>query len=62
MIRFEIWPSHEHYRWYWRARAANGRIMADGAESYTRKAGARKAVLRFIELLGATNFEIVELD
>lgn len=30
--------------WRWRLKAANGRIIADGAEGYSSKAGARRAV------------------
>lgn len=57
------WVGNSYDRpWYWRATAANGKIMADSAESYSSKAKARRAVRRFVELLGATSFEIVELD
>ena len=34
--------------WRWRAVRANGRIVADSGEAYTRKASARRAVWRFI--------------
>lgn len=34
--------------WRWRLRAANGRIVAESGEAYTRKAGAIKAANRLI--------------
>lgn len=32
--------------WYWHLRAANGKIMADGSESYVSKANARRAAIK----------------
>lgn len=32
--------------WYWRLRAANGEIIADGSEGYDSKGNAKKAVSR----------------
>lgn len=32
--------------WYWRLRARNGEIVADGAEGYTRRGDARRAAIR----------------
>jgi uncharacterized protein YegP (UPF0339 family) len=61
MMKFEIYNGGPD-RWYWRAVARNSRVMADGSERYAKKGNARRAVLRFIDLLGATDFEIVELD
>lgn len=65
MIRFEIYevPGFVPFasRWYWRAKAANRRTVADGSQSYFKKGNAQRAVNRFIELLGATDFEIVVL-
>lgn len=34
--------------WYWHAIARNGKIVADGAEGYTRAADCRKALNRFV--------------
>jgi hypothetical protein len=31
-------------QWYWRLVAANGNVQADGAEGYTRRASAQRAV------------------
>lgn len=64
-MKFEIYEARNipfAGRWYWRAKARNGRIMADGSESYFKKGNALRAVTRFVELLGATDFEIVVLD
>ena len=44
--------------WRWRAVRANGRIVADGGEAYTRKAGARRALWRFIEAIDRENITV----
>ena len=41
--KFHIYQDDEG-DWRWRLKSANGRIIADGAEGYTSKAGARRAV------------------
>lgn len=33
-------------QWYWRYRARNGQIMADGSEGYASKSNARRAAKR----------------
>ena len=38
-------------KWYWRFRAANGRIIADGSEGYSRKYNAQRAWGRFEMLM-----------
>ena len=38
-------------KWYWRFRAGNGRIIADGSEGYSRKYNARRAFARFTDLI-----------
>lgn len=45
---FEIYYNRN---WYWRLRAANGKIIADGAEGYQTKAGVRKAIWRLTKTL-----------
>jgi uncharacterized protein YegP (UPF0339 family) len=47
----ELTVSGRFDRWYWRARAKNGKIIADGAERYASKRNARRAVSRFIDLM-----------
>ena len=42
--RIEIYPSRDG-GWRWRARAANGKIIASG-ESYTRKSDAKRGARR----------------
>jgi len=44
--------------WRWRAVRANGRIMADGGEAYTRKADARRAVWRLIAAIDRENIRV----
>lgn len=41
--RFQVYQDAAG-QWRWRLRAANGRIVADGAESYTRMRDAERAV------------------
>ena len=41
--RFEIFPDRSG-KWRWRLRAANGRIVADSAQGYSTRTGARRAV------------------
>lgn len=67
MIKFEIYDinadlPHNSAEWYWHAKTKNGRIVADGSEGYYKLGNAKRAVNHFVELLGATNFEIVVLD
>jgi len=44
--------------WRWRAVRANGRIVADSGEAYTRKADARRAVWRFIGAVDRENIRV----
>ena len=41
-------------QWYWRLRSANGRIVATGAEGYTRKADAGRAAKKFLRGITVT--------
>lgn len=41
-------------RWYWRLKARNGKIIADGAEAYTRRGDVLRAIGRFTRLLKGT--------
>ena len=41
--KFHIYQDHAG-EWRWRLKSANGRIIADSAEGYTSKAGARRAL------------------
>lgn len=51
---FEVFSNTRRYephaeditRWYWRLRASNGKIVADGSEGYSSKSAAQKAVRR----------------
>jgi len=49
-------------KWYWHARAINGKIVADGAEGYATRVGARKGCRRFLDHIvrGEYNFESVD--
>ena len=57
---FRIYRSRDG--WRWRAVRANGRIMADSGEAYTRKVGARRAVWRFIAAIDRENIRVAYED
>jgi uncharacterized protein YegP (UPF0339 family) len=68
-MRFEIYRAGlpNWQKWYWRARAVNkngraGKIMSDGSEGYHNEGNVRRAIARYVELLGATNYEVVLVD
>ena len=48
---FEYFQSAKNDEWYWRFRAANGTVVADGSEGYTRKASVLRAIDNVQELL-----------
>lgn len=48
--RFEIFEGRGG-QFYWRFRARNGAIVADGAEGYTTRYGAKRAVRRLKDLV-----------
>lgn len=48
MARWEIWKAKDG--WRWRLKAANGRIVAESGEAYTRKGDARKAMWRWPQI------------
>jgi uncharacterized protein YegP (UPF0339 family) len=47
MVKFEYYMSEG--QWYWRIRARNGRIVADGSESYVSKRNILRAINKFVE-------------
>lgn len=57
---FEVYPGGDG-QWYWRAVRANGRVVADGAEGYASKSGARRAVWRFVAQIDRENIRVVYL-
>jgi len=42
---FEIYPG-QRGQWYWRAKARNGRIVADSGEGYASRWNCERAVLQ----------------
>jgi uncharacterized protein YegP (UPF0339 family) len=44
--RIEFYESATTGKWYWRMRAPNGKIVADGAESYFSKSTIKRALFR----------------
>lgn len=57
MKRFEIWQSSHSEEWYWRLRARNGKIIADGG-AYSNHYGALRAAKG---VRGANKWPIVQL-
>lgn len=53
MKGFEIYRGKFQFdtQWYWRYRAKNGKIIADGAEGYSSKSGAARAVKTLLRYL-----------
>lgn len=47
-MKIEIYESGKDGKHYWRARAQNGRIVADGPQGYAKRAGANKAALSVV--------------
>jgi uncharacterized protein YegP (UPF0339 family) len=39
--------------WFWRVRARNGKIVADGAESYANRSSVKRAVKAFLKQMAA---------
>lgn len=61
-MKFYVFEGRHTGQWYWRAVSANGRVVADGAESYTRKRDARRAALAFIvSIRGASQAPAIEV-
>lgn len=50
--KLEIYKDRKQ-QWRWRLVSSNGRIMADSAESYTRKDDAMRAAHRFRKAAGS---------
>lgn len=48
--------------WRWRAKARNGRIVADSAESYTRRRSAKRAVRSFVAKVRLQSCPLVFAD
>ena len=55
--RFEVYRGKDKL-WYWRFRAKNGRITADGGEGYKRPSGAQKAVDRLVFIVLDAGFYV----
>lgn len=41
-----VYQSPNSVQWYWRMKAPNGRIVADGSEGYKTKQGATRAAIK----------------
>ena len=57
--RFDIYPGFSG-QWRWRLRAANGRIVADSGESYTRLRDAERAVMGALRATAQAAKRLVE--
>ena len=45
------WVGEIDEQWYWRLRASNGKIIADGSEGYASKASALRAVQCVVKII-----------
>ncbi len=59
-MKIEIYKDRKA-EWRWRARARNGKIVADSGEGYKRRLGAVKAALRLLEIVRAREVPIVSI-
>ena len=50
MIRCQVYPGYFGTMWYWRLKAKNGKIVADGCEAYLTRANAVLAFRNNISL------------
>jgi uncharacterized protein YegP (UPF0339 family) len=57
---FHLYRSPHNWLWRWRLVSKNGRVIADGAEGYTRKTEILKAVNRVIELSRLADIHLEE--
>ena len=48
MMKYGKFDTHQGAdgQWFWHLKAPNGKVIADGAEGYTRKADAERAIAR----------------
>lgn len=46
-MRFEVYCGEDR-QYYWRLRSANSQVIATGAEGYTRRRDARRAIRRVL--------------
>jgi uncharacterized protein YegP (UPF0339 family) len=56
--KLQVYCSIADGQWYWRLVAPNGQITATGAEGYTRKSDAIRAVVRVSDTIHACDLDI----
>jgi uncharacterized protein YegP (UPF0339 family) len=61
--RVEVYRGKDK-KWYWRMRAGNGKIVADGSQGYASKAGGEKAAKKLMEdiQLASADIEVEVLE
>jgi uncharacterized protein YegP (UPF0339 family) len=57
-LKITVYQSKDGYRW--RAQAANGKIVADGAEGYTRRASAFRAAAKVLDAIRTAGYLLVD--
>ena len=58
-MEYEYYQSAKNQKWYWRLKASNGKIIADGGQGYDNKADC----LHGIDLVkGSANAKVTETD
>ena len=58
-MRFEYFEG-TNKKWYWRLRADNGRVVADGSQGYTYRRGCREAIRRIAGAVFYANIRLVK--
>ncbi len=57
-MTFTLYKAKDGHRW--RCKSANGKIVADGGEAYTRRSGARHSLASFIDHVLSQSYNIIE--
>ena len=59
-MKFQYYQSSKNDEWYWRLRASNGKIIADGGEGYKKKAECIERIQDIREGAGSASVEEVD--
>ena len=59
-MKFEVYEGKDG-KWYWRAKAKNGRVVANGAQGYRRASSAFDAVSKFASAIRVRGYVIQPL-
>jgi uncharacterized protein YegP (UPF0339 family) len=57
-VTIEVYPGLFAFRWYWRLKAKNGEIVADGSEAYYSKSNAKRAAKSVVKSLKSSKLSL----